>query len=161
MPKKIRNILSVLLIAIGLLQIVGFISQLSWLKGVGQLTVASPLPIVFTQQKGIETFASNFYIEYEEKPESKKRIQITPALYHKFKAPYNYRNVLGATISYGPILPKNMVNSVLNFCFQSPGEISKALGLIPPLKNARIIIETRTFGRNDVWELKIEQDKNE
>ena len=50
--------------AIGLLQIIGFATGQKWLKGIGQITVASPLPVVFTEQKGCETFALDFSVEY-------------------------------------------------------------------------------------------------
>ena len=55
----------VTLVLLGLLQIIGFATGQKWLKGIGQVSVASPLPIVFTEQKGCETFALDFTLEYK------------------------------------------------------------------------------------------------
>jgi len=142
-------------VGVGFIQMLGFVTQQSWLKGIGLITAASPLPIVFTQQKGVEIFAHDFYLEYESKEGENKSLKITPSLYKHFRAPYNYRNVLGAAISYGPILPEPIWQSVLYFAFQDPGTLTKALGLSPPLNHAAIYLKTRTKDRTDTWRLKI------
>ena len=74
---KIFDYLRLLLVAIGLLQVIGFATGHKWLKGIGQITVASPLPIVFTEQKGCETFALDFSIEYEDENGSRGLIPVT------------------------------------------------------------------------------------
>lgn len=139
------KILSILLVLVGLMQSIGFIIDSKSIKQLGAVTVASPLPIVFTQQKGfLETFASEFTLVYNEKGKQ-IRVPITPELYSKLDKPYNYRNVLGAAISYGPILPKPLVDSVLNYAFVTPGEVSKAFGL-GVLKEAHIELRSKTKG---------------
>ncbi|MFN0116867.1 MAG: hypothetical protein ACKVQC_01060 [Elusimicrobiota bacterium] len=151
-----QSILRVLLVILGLVQSVGFVTQLPWLKGVGLLTVASPLPIVFTQQKGVETFAHEFSIQYVDEDGSQNKIPITPTLYSRFNAPYQYRNILGAAISYGPILPEPLWKPVLNFAFINPGKLSHSLGILPPKKVKAIHLKTKTANRNDSWILNIE-----
>lgn len=150
-----REVLSLLLVLIGLIQSIGYLTGQPWLKSIGVMSVSSPLPIVFTEQKALETFANDFFLEYEDKKGVKQSIQLTSALYKKLNAPYNYRNVLGAAISYGPVLPKPVVNSVLEYAFQNPGNISLALGLDVPLKNASIVIKTKTIGKDETYVLKI------
>ena len=113
------------MVAIGLLQVIGFGTGQKWLKGIGQITVASPLPIVFTEQKGCETFALDFSIEYEDENGSKGLIPVTPQVYANFDEPYNYRNVLGAAISYGAILPEKIWRPILEFAFINPGTIGR------------------------------------
>ena len=152
-----REVLSIFLVLIGLIQSFGYVTGQPWLKGIGVMTVSSPLPIVFTEQKGLETFANDFFLEYEDKKGKQQSIQLTSALYKKLNAPYNYRNVLGAAISYGPVLPKAVVDSVLVHSFQNPGNISLALGLEVPLKNASIVIKTETKDRNKTYILKIKE----
>ena len=138
----------------GLLQIIGFISNNKTIRSIGRITVASPLPIVFTEQKGIETFASDFYLVYK-KGSNDFNIKLDPALYSKFNAPYNYRNVIGAAISYGPILPDYIVSNVLHFNFLNPGQLSKSIGIDLPIENAHILIKTKTKGRTNTWILPI------
>jgi len=152
--KRTVNILAMLLVFVGLLQSLGHVTGSKTLKQLGLLTVASPLPIVFTEQKGfLETFASEFTLVYTVQGKE-KRIQITPELYAKLDKPYNYRNVLGAAISYGPILPKPLVASVLNYAFITPAPLSKALGL-EGLSYAHIELKSKTKGVDKTYLLTI------
>ena len=166
--------LRILLIALGLLQIIGFATGQKWLKGIGQLTVASPLPIVFTEQKGCETFALDFSIEYEDESGGRGLIPVTPQVYANFDEPYNYRNVLGAAISYGAILPEKIWRPILEFAFINPGTIGRTFIVFDeqkkdefkdnpretkPLKQVTIHLSARTAGRaNKSWELKVGED---
>ena len=137
------KILSILLVLLGLMQSFGHIVGSKTIKNLGLISVASPLPIVFTQQKGfLETFALEFRLIYEEDG-VEKSIKITPKLYAKLDKPYNYRNVLGAAISYGPILPKELVHSVLDYAFVNPAIVSQRFG-IKKMKNARIELISKT-----------------
>lgn len=154
------KILSVLLVCLGLLQSLGHITGNKTIKNLGLITVASPLPIVFTQQKGfLETFALDFTLVYM-KNNKEKRIKITPELYAQLDKPYNYRNVLGAAISYGPMLPNELVDSVLNYAFINPGVLSNAFHL-GELKNASLELRSKTKNENKYYVLPIgEQNDN-
>ena len=81
-------------------------------------------------------------------------IKITPELYAKLDKPYNYRNVLGAAISYGPILPKELVASVLNYAFITPGVLSTAFQL-GELQNASLELRSKTKGVTKMYALPI------
>ena len=137
------------LVLIGLLQFIGFATQQKWLEGIGKVTVASPLPLVFTEQKGCETFALDFTLEYEDKNGQTGKLPITPQLYARFDAPYNYRNVLGAAISYGAILPESIWKPVLSYAFIDPGNIGRSFDLETPLRKVTIHLDTRTNDRKD------------
>ena len=148
------KILSILLVSLGLLQSFGHITGNKTVKSIGLVTVASPLPIVFTQQKGfLETFALDFTLHYIENDQD-KHIKITPELYAQLDKPYNYRNVLGAAISYGPILPKELVDSVLNYAFISPGVLSKSFHL-GDIENASLELRSKTKNENKNYILPI------
>ena len=152
----IKNILCYTLVAIGFLQMIGFVFKQDWLKGVGLMTTASPLPIVFTEVKGIETFAQDFYLFYDDKYGIAQEVKITPKLYGKFDAPYNYRNVVGAAVSYGPVLPEEIWKSVLKFSFITPGILTHAIGLEKPITNVGIRVKTRTAGKSNEWILNLD-----
>ena len=148
------KILSILLVAIGLMQPLGYILGSKTVKGIGLVSMASPLPIVFTKQKGfLETFALEFTVVFE-KDGRMQRINITPELYARLEKPYNYRNVLGAVISYGPLLDTRLVGSVLNYAFLEPGVVAKAFGLYP-MTNAHIELRSKTEHDNRVYTLPI------
>jgi len=148
------KILSVFLVLLGLMQSFGHVMGNKTIKSLGLITVASPLPIVFTQQKGfLETFALDFRLVYEENG-LEKNIPITPALYAKLDKPYNYRNVLGAAISYGPILPETLVQSVLGYAFIEPAKVRKAFG-IDEMKNVYIKLTSKTKNVDKTYILRL------
>ncbi|MBT8343571.1 MAG: hypothetical protein KJO45_02525, partial [Sulfurovum sp.] len=105
----------------------------------------------------LETFALDFTLVYEQ-DKQKKNIKITPELYAKLDKPYNYRNVLGAAISYGPILPKELVSSILNYAFITPGVLSTAFQL-GELKNASLELRSKTKGVEKMYALPIGETK--
>ncbi|UPT78203.1 hypothetical protein MN086_03425 [Sulfurovum sp. XGS-02] len=151
------KLLSILLVCIGLLQSLGHITGNKTIKNLGLITVASPLPIVFTQQKGfLETFALDFTLVYEKK-NKEERIKITPELYAQLDKPYNYRNVLGAAISYGPILPKELVASVLDYAFITPGVLSETFNL-GEIRNASLELHSKTKNEDKTYILPIGED---
>ena len=168
---KIFDYLRILFVGIGLLQIIGFATGQKWLKGIGQLTVASPLPIVFTEQKGCETFALDFSIEYGYENGHKGVLPVTPQVYSCFDEPYNYRNVLGAAISYGAILPEKIWRPILEFAFINPGTIGRTFidfhnqtnalstegfAKEKSLKWVTILVRAKTAGREQQsWELRV------
>ncbi len=94
------------LLAIGLLQMTGDITDLALLKGIGAATAASPAPKVFSAVRGLETYSSRFVLECEdaESERSALSVDLTPQMYAKLRGPYNRRNVFGAVLAYGPVL---------------------------------------------------------
>ena len=168
---KAIDYLRILLVGLGLLQVVGFATGREWLRGIGRISVASPLPIVFTEQKGCETFALDFSIEYEDDMGNVSIIPVTPRVYARFDEPYNYRNVLGAAISYGAVLPERIWRPILEFAFIEPGRIGRTLigfdreTIDHPeseqfkeksLKWVCVRLEAKTAGReDDFWELRV------
>lgn len=152
------KILSALLVLVGLLQSAGYLLDNKTVKQLGLITVASPLPIVFTQQKGfLETFALDFTFVYEQN-NTTHEVHITPELYTKLDKPYNYRNVLGAAISYGPILPKPLVSSVLDYAFIEPGEFTRLFN-IAEFDHAFIRLVPKTCDVNQSYILPIGESK--
>lgn len=146
-----RTIGILVLMLLGLLQAIGYIANSPAIKGVGLVTAASPLPIVFTEVKGVETFASDFYIVWQNQNNTKDSLKITSALYGKLKGPYNRRNVYGAVISYGPVLPKEKIISVLNYGLCSNKSLLKELGLSGNEKNIFIRITSKTKNDSRTW----------
>ena len=62
---RARNAWSGALAGLGLLQITGYLLGLPPVRGVGACTAASPFPKVFSDVKGLETFAADFTMIYE------------------------------------------------------------------------------------------------
>lgn len=148
-----RRFLYILIITTGLLQVMGYLTNIKMIRNLGMATASSPLPIVFTEIKGVETFASDFFIQYTDTNEIRKEIKITPEIYSKLKGPYNRRNIYGAAISYGPVLKKELWQAVFNYglCRQV---LQEEMELPLSGKKYSIKVKTKTSGRSDVWDLK-------
>ena len=97
-------------IAIGGLALVGFaqmaadIFSCPALKAVAAATAASPAPKVFSAVKGLETFSTRFFIEWNDATGAQHSVEITPERYAHLRGPYNRRNVYGAVLAYCPVL---------------------------------------------------------
>ena len=151
---RIHATLCLAVVALGLMQAVGWMLRIPALRGLGMATASSPLPIVFTEVKGVETFASGFELEYRDPQGNRKRLPIGPEEYSRLGGPYNWRNVYGAAVSYGPILPAALSQSVLKHGLCANGPLVSILGA-GPLDSAAVLIATRTAGRSDTWRLDV------
>lgn len=147
-----RKALYSIVIAVGFLRIAGWLMQSDTVKGLGAVTAASPLPIVFTDVKGVETFANDVYVVFENSADSTLHVRITPAVYSRLSGPYNRRNVFGAAIAYGPVMEEQLWRSVLGYGLCS-GVLQRELGLPQEMRNTRFVLRTRTTGRTDAWTL--------
>ncbi|MFN0031088.1 MAG: hypothetical protein ACKVOR_02905 [Flavobacteriales bacterium] len=149
---KLQQVLYVLVLLIGLLQIIGYVSGVSLIRGLGAATCSAPLPLVFGEVKGVETFAADFFVEFENDSGETQRIQITPAEYSLLAGPYNRRNVYGAAISYGPVLKEEIWQSILQYAL-CDGSLQREMNLPTEGKNYRIYIQSKTAGSTAHWTL--------
>ena len=149
------NIAAIALLALGMLQMAGYVTGFQFLRAVGAATVASPLPIVFSDVKGVETFASRFSMHIQTQSGQIFDFVISPEVYSHLQGAYNRRNVYGAALSYGPRLPEKIWKKVFDYGLCADGPLAKAFKITEPVKEASLNIQTQTRGRNDVWDLPI------
>ena len=138
---------------VGLLQMAGDLIGSKTLKGIGACLVASPFPKVFSDVKGLETFASDFKITYQLPDGSETLLAITPQFYQQLAGPYNRRNVYGAALSYAPRLPEPLWQSVFCFGLRPGGPMRLEFAIPDEATNLRMLIVTKTRGRSDTWTL--------
>lgn len=115
---------AVFLVALGTAQIIGDISGLTGLKAIAAATGASPAPKVFSAVRGIETYSTRFYVE-----QGGRRTELTPEVYSRMRGPYNRRNVYGAALSYAPVLPAELRDSVLRYGICGDSPLLRELGI--------------------------------
>ena len=123
-----------------------------WLKGLGVATGFAPLPKVFSDVDGHETFAARFTFIETRPAGDGTRPEITPELYGRLSGPYNRRNAYGAALSYAPRLPDRVWRPVFCFGLAPGGPVRTELGLEPSGPIA-VEIQTLTRGRDDVFVL--------
>ena len=125
-----------LLLLLGLLQMAGALFNQPLLSGFGAATNASPHPKVFSAVKGLETYSTDFFIEWHDLDGKFHSMQLTPALYAMIRGPYNRRNVYGAALAYGPVLASSekarpMFEAILNYSLRGEAPLLRELGINP------------------------------
>lgn len=158
MKVKSETIFSYLLVFVGLINLIGFLVQNKVVRGVGISSVASPLPLVFSTYKGLETFSLKFVLHWENKNGEKFNKEINSKEYSKYSAAYNLRNVYGAVISYGPKLEgpkqKEAVQNVLEYGFCNSGPLAHSLEL-GEIRRAAIHIYPKAKGDTNKYKLQV------
>lgn len=138
------------LVVVGSLQIVGWISGIKPLAALGFMTNAAPLPLVFSDFRGIEPFSSRYRIRFVRVDGTERVVDVTPDAYARLEGPYNFRNVFGAVFAFGPKLetPEEtaMWESVMRWAFFNPGLVASTLGESTPLARVDVVQESRARG---------------
>jgi len=148
-----RNIAACIVGGFACTAMLGDALRIPAVKGVASATAIAPCPKVFCDTKGMEAFASEFFLRFEVEGHERE-MKLTPQLYSKLKGPYNRRNVYGAALSFAPRLPEPLWRTVFNYALSSEGPMRRELGIPSDATNIVVVIRTKTCGRNDEWELR-------
>ncbi len=131
MTDRTRNRLAGLLLLVGLAQMTGDLIGVAALKGVAAATAMSPAPKVFSIARGLETFSTRFFIEWIDAGGNTKSVEITPQVYARMRGPYKRRNVYGAVLAYGPVLPAELRDPVIRHALGGESPLLRELGIDP------------------------------
>ena len=114
--------------------------------------------LVFTKYNGIETFAltHEFNIKFRDGTEFSRIMD--DEMYGKIKGPYNFKNVIGASLTHLPFTTDEKLssirNDILKYAICSPENIISDFGIEnKDIKQVDIIIMYRPKG--DVWTTKL------
>jgi len=119
--------LAIALVLLGVAQMAGDLSGLTPLKGLATATNASPAPKVFSAVRGLETYSTRFFIEWQDGTS----IELTPEVYGGLEGPYNRRNVYGAALAYAPVLPAELREPVMKYALCGEAGMIREVGLSP------------------------------
>jgi hypothetical protein len=124
------KILVALVLSLGSLQLVGYLTGFEALRKLGMLSAASPLPLVFSHFRGLETFSPKFAVLVERQGQLTE-IALTPSTYGLLAGPYNRRNVYGVAFAFGAVLKeqheRDLVEGVLRYGFCAGGPLRAIL----------------------------------
>lgn len=156
MPASLKraNIIAVLITALGCTQMIGYAVNSRILRGLALASTAAPLPKVFSDVDGIETFASAFVLRGRDARGASFELPITPEFYARLEGCYNRRNVYGAALSYAPRMPEELWSAVFCYGLQPGGPLRREFGLPEGARELSVEIRTNTRGRTDVWVLR-------
>ena len=151
-------------VAIGALAIVGFaqmagdIFHCPPLKAVAAATGASPAPKVFSTVKGLETFSTRFFVEWNDATGAFHSVEITPERYAQLHGPYNRRNIYGAVLAYGPVLESDprtlpLFQSISSYALCGNAPLLRELGIPREAAGESLRIRLQVPTRSDTPDL--------
>jgi hypothetical protein len=120
-----------LLLALGLLQMGGDLFQLPLLKKLGAASAASPAPKVFCAKEGYEAYATRFTLEWVDPWGEVHSRPLSADAAGRLRGPYNRRNVYGAALAFGPLLPDSLREPVLTYGLRGEAPVLRELGIDP------------------------------
>ncbi len=171
------TILPLLLLILGCLQPMGYLFDMPELRGLGAISTASPLPLVFSAYNGVETFSTEFYLVINYTTIATSPIEgswsgpMTRSLYKEIRGPYNRRNVFGVVFSHGPffktselvelrnaVLDWGFCKKHLDFVLDKPGEngVSKLSDICPQSLEVYITSKSAKQSQQSQWVMKLE-----
>lgn len=155
----LRKIAPYVLIGIGALQMLGYLTNIKAVRGMGFATVASPLPLVFSHFRGTEPFSSQFYLDIVYQDGRLHSQKINPELYSRLKGPYSRRNVYGAVMAFGPgfqsVDEKQLWTDVMSFGLCHEEGILQDFGINDPIEKAVIRVKLNSKKENNEWKKEI------
>ena len=134
-----------ILLAMGLAQMAGDLARWPALKGIAAATGASPAPKVFSAVKGLETYSTRFFIDWNDAAGKPHSLQLTPEMYSRLRGPYNRRNVYGAVLAYGPVLwtdprGRQMFDAAARYALCGSAPLLRELGVDPATLGGQVRI---------------------
>lgn len=122
LKKTFKRIWIFLIIGVGFLQILGHVTNIPSLSNLGRTLAASPLPLVFTSYKGIETFGYRYEVEAIDYNGQYYRAELTSKIHQESSDSLPYRHMVVIALTHGPAFRTaaelRMFNAVIrhNFC---------------------------------------------
>jgi hypothetical protein len=146
------------LLIVGLLQMTGDVLEKFTpvgrvLKGFGAATTASPAPKVFSAVRGLETYSTRFFLFWQDEDGQTQELELTPEVYGRLLGPYNRRNVYGAALAYGPVMPDELRDSVIKFALCGKAPLLRELGVDPDRVRGKVGVRYQPLPDSDYGEL--------
>src|SRR5260221_3986431 len=136
----------------------GDVCRFPALKGIAAATGASPAPKVFSAVKGLETFSTQYFVEWIDKTGASHSVEITPERYAHLRGPYNRRNVYGAVLAYGPVLVSDprtrpLFNALSSYALCGKSPLLRELGIPVEAANQSLHIRLETRSESAIPDL--------
>jgi len=148
---KLRNILAVVLLIVGSSQMIGYLTGLKPLRGVGLASGVSPFPKVFCEADGYEAFAASFRLEGQRADGTLWVREFDPEWYSQLSGPYNRRNVYGAALAFAPRLPEKLRDHLLDEALSPTSRMRSELNIPDDLQGETIVITPREPEIHGPW----------
>lgn len=155
MPADQAQRLAVALTAVGLMNLAGYILQVPVLSQYARVTSASPLPIVFTDIRGMEPYALDVELIALTEQGQARHYAMDRAWFSQMHGPFVRWHAYLRLISEAPMKSRAMWQSVLRYGFCRTGPLAAEAGIEEPLSGFILRLRSRTSGRPTVWDLPV------
>ena len=120
-----------MLLAFGLLQMAGDLLGLPLLRNIGKASAVAPAPKVFCAVDGYEAYATQFTLDWVDRAGVPHSRPLSADTVERLRGPYNRRNVYGAALAYGPVLPERLRTPVLRYGLTGDAPMLREMGMDP------------------------------
>ena len=138
-----RTMAAWLLVGLGLSNFIGYVSGARALRRWAQATMASPLPLAFSDCGSLRNFADGFHLDIVTTDGTRVGADADASIYAALPGPYERRVIYGSALSLAPLVPTPLFHAILRHGLCDRGPIAAALGFERPLREATIV----TVGR--------------
>src|SRR5436190_1011346 len=118
MPNKYYKrtyILSVILLMIGSLQIIGYIFRSQTIRGLGFVSGAAPLPIVFSNVKGVDGFDTQHSLIVSSTSGNVDTIALDKKLFSQFNGAFFLKESYSIFLAYSHLFSPEQLRAGSNF----------------------------------------------
>jgi len=145
--KRILKIISYYsLILIGVMQMTGYTFEQKTLRRIGSATGASPLPLVFYQVRGYETWANDYHIRFIFDNGEEKHLKIDPEIYSKIMGNHEVHLAYSMPFSKMPLRSSFYWQRPLSYGICNYGPFARAMGLERNVQRAIMTFSSKTAG---------------
>jgi sterol desaturase/sphingolipid hydroxylase (fatty acid hydroxylase superfamily) len=127
------------------------------IRGLGVLSAAAPLPLVFSSYNGYETFATRYAIDARFSNGTISSFEFDSNMYDKLLGPYNRKNVFGVIFSYGPFFTDNNMIKIRQQILDKSickGLLLHEFGIMDNIMNSNITVTVQTKGHEEeIWQM--------
>lgn len=140
LKKKLITGLQLLVVAMGLMRLVGDTFRVKVLDQIGFASGFSPLPLVFSDREGVEDFAHVMKLDYVTMSGEKKSTYFDQKMYSNIEGPLSLVGTYSVAIAYSPRFPKNFWLPALTRGFCQNGALAKAMNEKELIKSVELNI---------------------
>lgn len=148
---KRENRWAIVVMGVGLLQMLGHVTGLKFLRGLGLASGISPYPKVFCAVEGYEGFTARFELEGLRDDGAVWRVPLDGERYAQIRGPYNRRNVHGATLAFAPRLPDELRDELLEKALAPGSVLREELEVPADVRQLRVRITPRNGSGQSAW----------
>lgn len=154
LDERLRAVGAGVLVAVGLLNICGYVLGVPAFAAFARVTAASPLPVVFNDMGGLEPYAVDGELLLHG-PGGARRYALGREWFASLRGPFIRRHAYLRLISEAPRKRRELWEPALRFAFCGRGPLAQEAGIEGPMDGFVLRLHSRSFGAPRTWDLAV------